>query len=107
MRVYFPLLWLVLVGGLVPGLFFAVTFWPRRSRLHDAIDVAGLVVLVIVLYAWSALTIVLGTPRPTSTVSAVFGLVLGAAIDAALWVRAIRWWRLRHEFNQQKKKGTP
>lgn len=92
---YFPLLWIVIVGGIVPGLFFAVTFWPRRSRLNDAIDVAGLVVVVLALYLWSAMTMIGGAKEPTSTLAAVVGLVLGAAIDVTLWVRAVRWWRVR------------
>lgn len=97
---YFPLLWVSLIGGLAPGLYFVATFRPRRSGFAASIDTAGLAVVIVLLYLRSVLVLVLGARPPATLEAAVTGLGFGFGIDALLWLRAWRWFHLRRKLRR-------
>lgn len=84
-------LWAVLVVGFIPALYFAATFRPRLRRLYEGADVAGFVAVLSVLYARQMVFLVLGREQQRDTTR----IVIYVALDVLLWVRAVRWYRLR------------
>lgn len=98
---YFPVLWATIIGGLVPGVYFAVTFRPRWRRLVAGIDAGGLAIVVVLLYLRSAAAVLSGVAQPdlgTAAINLSFALV----VDALLWIRAVVWWQMR-----RKTRGHP
>lgn len=84
-------LWIVLLVGWVPSSYFVATFRPRMSRFLDGLDVAGLVAVLAIVYARQMVLLALGRDQQRD----VARIVIYAALDALLWVRAVRWHRLR------------
>ena len=94
--IYRVILWAVIIGGLVPGFIYLATFRPYRRFSVTHIDASGWVPLIMVLYVIAAIDTALGiNDGPQSWGEAIPGLLLGVAIDAALWLRLVRWHRFR------------
>lgn len=88
---------LVILAGLVPAGYFAVTFRPRRPTMAT-LDAGGLFAVIAALYLWAGVRLVLGnTVEPDSPAAGVVSLGLGLLIDAFLWLRAVHWRRFRIE----------
>lgn len=94
---YFGLLWVLLVIGIVPAFYFVGTFRPRRHGLPASVDVAGLGAVVLLLYLRQVTLLAIGAVAPSSVEAKVSGIVFGVAIDALLWLRAARWWKVRRQ----------
>jgi hypothetical protein len=91
---YFPALWATVLAGLIPGIFFVATFRPRWARLGEGLDVGGWIVVIVLLYLRQAILLLVGLKAPTPEIGLI-NLGFGVAIDALLWMRALRWHRLR------------
>jgi hypothetical protein len=95
-RWYWPLLWIVLAGGLIPAAWFTWTWRPRRRWSPRQLDAGGWVHVILALYLLSAFRLATGQSKlPDSVPEALFGLVIGAGIDVVLWVRVTRWLEFR------------
>lgn len=107
---YWPLLWLVLVGGLVPAGYFLSTWRPSKLLRPGVreLDAGGWVWAIFLLYLSSAARAVVGHPTPTLA-PALIGLAIGVMVDALLVLRAMHWRRLRHstELPQRRSTDTP
>lgn len=99
MSFYFPILWATMIGGLIPGGYFIVTFRPRLSRLGDGVDAGGWAIVIMLLYVRSVIMLLLGARIP-EVGAGVVNVAFGAAVDALLWLRAVRWHRLRRDVKQ-------
>lgn len=95
---YWIALGAVIAGGIVPAVFFLVTWRPRARFSARQLDAGGWVGVVLALYLLAAFRALAGHYRlPTSAPEAVVALAIGAGIDALLWVRLVRWSRFRRE----------
>lgn len=89
---YWPALALVIAGGILPAVYFLWTWRPSKALSSSAIDAGGWVAVVLALYLLAALRGLFGQYRlPETVLEGVLGLLIGAGIDAVLWLRVIRW----------------
>lgn len=89
---YLTILWVLIVAGLVPALYFLWSWRPRRRWSATQLDAGGWVAIIAGLYLLAAFRAATGgysQPRTIGQEIATF--TLGAGIDAVLWLRVIRW----------------
>lgn len=91
-------LWAVIVGGLVPAGYFLATYRPRRRFAPAQLDAAGWVQVVVLLYLLGAYNAATGQREVPARPEGAFSLLVGAAIDGLLLLRAVVWWRVRRSW---------
>lgn len=88
-------LWLVVLGGLVPSLYFISTYRPRRRLAARQLDAGGWVFIIAALYALQTWRLSMGSVAVPRWPEGLGVLVIGAAIDGLLWLRVLVWRRVR------------
>lgn len=105
MRWYAVASWALLLVGIVPAVWFGIS-WGRRVKRPwslAAFDAGGWVYALIVLYVHQAIVYaVFGVPEPPNTWLAISRVLLGLLIDALIIARALRWRSLQADFNTRQ-----
>lgn len=89
----------LLVGGLAPGLYFLVTWRPRRWRRGIVFDLRASVGSLVIVYLLAGVRAAVDAEAPSPGVGVLY-LAVFALIDLHLWGRAIMWERLRRQRRQ-------
>lgn len=98
---WWPAYWAMLISGIIPALYFLLTWRPSRLWRLRELDTGGWVFGILLLYLSAAVrTLLSAAPPPTMDV-AVVNLVLGFAVGVILWVRALHWHAMRQEFREK------
>lgn len=96
--------WVVLIVGLVPAAWFAVSWGRRVLRPWSlaAFDAGGWVYALLAIYLFQCIVYLsLGVPDPPHLLIGVARLLLGVLVDAVIISRAVAWWRLRAAYRRQ------
>lgn len=89
---FYPILWFLIVAGLVPSLWFVYSWRPSRRWSARALDAGGWVAIIAALYLLAALRAALGHYRePASLADAIATFTIAGAVDLVLWLRVLRW----------------
>lgn len=84
--------WIVIVGGLIPSLYFVWSWRPHRRWGATQLDAGGWVGVIAALYLLAAVQLAVdGNRRDVDAVDWFTTVVIGGAIDAVLWLRVFRW----------------
>lgn len=97
---YFAATWAIVIGGLLPGALFLVSYRPAAWMRQEQLDTIGWVVGFIYFYLVTLSGLVAGAHDPTPIV-AVAGLGR-IGCDIFLWNRFFLHRRLRREFDGQE-----
>jgi hypothetical protein len=92
--VYYPLAWLSIVVGLVPAIWFVLTYKPRRILLPEQIDASGWILGFVGLWLAFAAQLLIGVHVP-SVASFAVSFTARAWFDALVIMRAIRFRQFR------------
>lgn len=104
MSAYRIILLVIIIAGLIPGVVYLFTFRPYRNLTLTHLDSSGWVPLFMILYVIAGMQTVAGVNHPPVEIgSAIPRLLLGIAIDAALWLRLVRWWNFRQMYQDYEK----
>jgi len=104
---YEAAMWVVILGGLAPAGYFLVTWRPRRRWSLRQLDAGGWVLVIWLLYALAAFRLAAGHYRqPSTAVDGALALVVGAGIDAVLWLRVARWVSFRRHPDHPLRRRT-
>ncbi len=86
------MLWIVIIGGLIPSLYFVWSWRPRARFSARQLDAGGWVAVIAALYLLAAVRAALGQYETDVAPDDWFAtIVIGLAIDAVLWIRVLRW----------------
>lgn len=105
--VFYPILWALIVAGLVPSLWFVYSWRPSRRWSARALDAGGWVAIIAALYLLAALRAAFGHYRePATLADALATFAIGAGVDAVLWLRVLRWREFRKDPTHPLRRAT-
>lgn len=90
--------WIVILGGLIPSLYFVWSWRPRARFSARQLDAGGWVAVIAALYLLAAVRAATGQYEATPDVDDWLVTVgIGGAIDSVLWLRVFRWRAFRRD----------
>lgn len=106
MTLYTLLLWVGIVGGLVPGVYFVATYRLSLRLGWRGLDAGGWVAAIVLLYVGGAARAATGQEPPPALAAQALNLVIAFSIDGLLWVRAWHWRNIRREAREASDSGV-
>jgi multidrug transporter EmrE-like cation transporter len=87
---YFSATWTIVVGAIIPAVWFLATCRPTRWGRAAQVDASAWVVVILGFYVLAVFGLIAGARQPSTPVAIAYLLwrLVGAAV---LWHRAIRW----------------
>lgn len=97
-NVHLAVLWIVIVGGLIPSLYFVWTWRPRARFSARQLDAGGWVAVIAALYLLAGVRAAMGQYKTdVEPVDWFATAIIGGAIDCVLWLRVFRWRAFRRD----------